>query len=149
MPKVIALICTYLSSAMGKDPRRKRLSYRGATRLALPTAKPTMLLPTIMPRTDNVKACHSAPTTKRASAARMAFFLPHLSAATPASGLAIRAKRLVQEVMRLLSNVLRGRFERSSPTETRVEDMTPVLRPRIRERQASRFGRRLGVSTHS
>lgn len=43
------------------------------------------------------------------------------------SGEARRAKKEVQEVMRLLSKVERGREERSEPTDTRVEDMTPVL----------------------
>ena len=103
------------------------LSYKGATRLAPPIASPTILLPTIMPRTDKVMACHAAPSTNNTSAATMAFFLPHLSAARPARGLAIRAKRLVQDVIKLLSSVLNGRWDRSSPTETRVEDMTPVL----------------------
>lgn len=41
-------------------------------------------------------------------------------------GLAIRAPRLVQEVMRPMSRVVRG-WPRSEPTETRVDDMTPVL----------------------
>ena len=41
-------------------------------------------------------------------------------------GLAIRAPRLVQEVMRPMSRVVRG-WPRSEPMETRVDDMTPVL----------------------
>ena len=54
--------------------------------------------------------------------------LPNLSAKEPATGLATRAKRLVQDVTRLLSSVERGRFERSEPIDTSVEDITPVLR---------------------
>ena len=52
---------------------------------------------------------------------------PNLSAKIPVMGLAIKAPRLVQDVMRLLSSVVRG-CPRSVPMETRVEDMTPVLR---------------------
>ena len=44
----------------------------------------------------------------------------------PVTGLAIRAPRLVQEVMRPMSSVVRG-WPRSEPMETRVDDMTPVL----------------------
>ena len=117
----------YLFPVSGRAILESNLSYKGATRLAPPIASPTILLPTIIPRTDDVTACHAAPSTNKASAATIAFFLPHLSAARPARGLAIRAKRLVQDVMRLLSTVLKGRWERSSPTETRVEDITPVL----------------------
>jgi hypothetical protein len=42
-------------------------------------------------------------------------------------GLAINANRLVHDVIRLLSSVVNGRFERSVPTVTKVEEMTPVL----------------------
>jgi hypothetical protein len=42
-------------------------------------------------------------------------------------GLAINANRLVHDVIRLLSRVVNGRFERSVPTVTKVEEMTPVL----------------------
>jgi hypothetical protein len=45
----------------------------------------------------------------------------------PASGLAMRAKRLVHDVIKLLSTVVRGRFERSESIDTSVDDMTPVL----------------------
>lgn len=62
----------------------------------------------------------------RMSATKMTLFRPHLSASTLASGLANRANRLVQEVMRLLSSVVSG-CDRSVPTETRVEEITPVL----------------------
>ena len=44
----------------------------------------------------------------------------------PVTGLAIRPPRLVQEVMRPMSSVVRG-WPRSEPMETRVDDMTPVL----------------------
>ena len=44
----------------------------------------------------------------------------------PVTGLAIRAPRLVQEVMRPISRVVRG-WPRSEPMETRVDDITPVL----------------------
>jgi hypothetical protein len=100
--------------------------YRGTTRLAPPTANPTTLLPTIMPHTLVVHACHTAPATKRISAARMARFRPSLSASTPVKGLAMSAKREVHEVIRLLSRVERVCFDRSDPIETRVAEMTPV-----------------------
>lgn len=66
---------------------------------------------------------------KRISAARIMTLRPSLSASMPVSGEAMSAKKDVHEVMRLLSSVVRGREERSEPMETRVEDMTPVLRP--------------------
>lgn len=37
------------------------------------------------------------------------------------------ANRLVQDVIRLLSTVVRVRFERSEPIDTSVEEITPVL----------------------
>lgn len=103
------------------------ITYKGVTRLAPPTAKPTALRPAIIPHTLPVTACHNAPTAKRASATRITFLRPSLSARTPARGLAIRANRLVQDVIRLLSRVVRGRLERSEPIETSVEEITPVL----------------------
>lgn len=104
-----------------------RLTYSGTTRLAPPTASPTILRPTTIPVTFAAKACHNAPIMNATSAARIILLRPSLSANTPATGLAIRAKRLVQEVMRLLSSVVSSR-ERSKPIDTRVEEMTPVLR---------------------
>lgn len=43
------------------------------------------------------------------------------------NGLATSANKLVQEVIRLSSRVVKGRFERSVPIVTSVEEMTPVL----------------------
>ena len=57
----------------------------------------------------------------------MTFRRPKESARMPVRGDATRAKKEVQEVIRDLSRVVRGREERSEPTEIRVEDMTPVL----------------------
>lgn len=101
-------------------------TYSGTTKLAPPMARPTILLPAIIPDTLVVIACHSAPMTNKTSATTTTLFRPRLSARIPATGLATSAKRLVQEVMRLLSRVVNGR-ERSAPMETRVEEMTPVL----------------------
>lgn len=39
----------------------------------------------------------------------------------------MRANKLVEDVIRLLSKVVSWRLERSVPIETSVEDMTPVL----------------------
>lgn len=86
-----------------------------------------MLLPAIMPHTALVTACIKAPRVKSTSATRMTFLRPNLSARIPASGLAIRANRLVQDVTRLLSNVVRRWLERSDPIDTKVAEMTPVL----------------------
>ncbi len=61
------------------------------------------------------------------SANRITCFRPSLSASTPASGLAISAKRLVEDVIKLLSSVDSG-WDRSEPMDTRVDDITPVLR---------------------
>lgn len=85
-----------------------------------------MLLPIIMPITAVEAACHNAPMMKRISAIKITFLRPNLSANTPAAGLANKAHRLVQDVMRLLSRVVKG-CERSSPIDTRVDDITPVL----------------------
>ena len=56
----------------------------------------------------------------------MMFFLPTVSARLPAIGLATRAKKLVEDVMKPLSRLDRCREERSVPMETRVLEMTPV-----------------------
>jgi hypothetical protein len=52
---------------------------------------------------------------------------PKESARIPVRGDATRAKKDVQDVIRDLSSVVRGWEERSEPTETKVEEMTPVL----------------------
>lgn len=102
-------------------------TYSGVTKLAPPIASPTMLRPAIIPHTVFVTACNSAPRAKRTSATRITFLRPSLSASAPATGLATRANKLVQDVIRLLSRVDRVRFERSEPIDTRVDEMTPVL----------------------
>jgi hypothetical protein len=61
------------------------------------------------------------------SATRMTLRRPKESARIPVRGEATRAKKDVQDVIRDLSRVVRGREERSEPTEIRVDDMTPVL----------------------
>jgi hypothetical protein len=86
-----------------------------------------MLLPSIIPHTSFVTACVNAPTVNKMSATRITLLRPSLSARIPASGLATKAKRLVQEVIRLLSKVVSERFDRSEPIDTRVEEITPVL----------------------
>ena len=75
---------------------------------------------------------------KRRSATRMRAFLPNLSANRPVIGLARRALRLVHDVMRLLSSVVKG-WPRSRLMDTRVEEITPVLEilqsiPKVRGR---------------
>ena len=64
-------------------------------------------------------------------------------------GDASSAKKDVHDVMRLLSNVVRGRDERSEPMDMSVEDITPVLewyvshlarlQLRIRDRESRRM----------
>lgn len=105
----------------------EKLTYNGVTKLVPPIAKPTMPRPATIPHTVFVTACNNAPRTKRTSATRITLRRPSLSASTPATGLAIRANKLVEDVMMLLSKVVRGRLERSEPIDTRVDDMTPVL----------------------
>jgi hypothetical protein len=102
-------------------------TYNGVTALALPTARPTILRPRIMPQIWFVKAWTKAPRANNASAPSITFRRPNLSASTPVQGLAINANRLVHDVIRLLSRVVKGRLERSVPTVTKVEEMTPVL----------------------
>lgn len=102
-------------------------TYNGVTALALPTARPTILRPRIIPQTWLVEAWTKAPRANKASAPSITFRRPSLSASTPVKGLAINANRLVHDVIRLLSSVVNGRFERSVPTVTKVEEMTPVL----------------------
>ena len=101
-------------------------TYSGTTKLAAPMANPTKLLPTIMPATVVANACHNAPRINRTSATRIIHHRPNLSAKMPAIRLATKAAKLVHEVMRLLSRVVSG-CVRSVSTETRVEDITPVL----------------------
>lgn len=61
-------------------------------------------------------------------ATRMTRLRPSVSAREPVQGEARRAQKEVAEVIRDLSSVVRRRPERSVWIETRVEDMTPVLK---------------------
>jgi hypothetical protein len=63
---------------------------------------------------------------KRISATRMTLLRPSLSARRPLAGDINKAKSDVQAVMRDLSTVDRGRFEREVPMEMRVAEITPV-----------------------
>jgi hypothetical protein len=101
--------------------------YIGTTKLALPTAAPTTLLPTIMPHTVVENACIRAPATKRISAVSMTLRRPRASARIPVSGEARSAKKEVDDVIRDLSRVVSGRWDREVFIEINVEDITPVL----------------------
>ena len=68
--------------------------------------KPTMLLPTTMSDTGVMTDLHKAPVMKRTSAINKIGLRPILSANSAARGLAIRALRLLQEVIKLLSRVV-------------------------------------------
>jgi hypothetical protein len=85
------------------------LMYMGTTKLALPTAAPTTLLPMIMPHTVVEKACIRAPATNRISAMRIILLRPNASARTPVSGEASSAKNEVDDVIKDLSSVVSGR----------------------------------------
>lgn len=61
-----------------------------------------------------------------ASAIKTTGFLPRESARRPVSGEAMRANNEVHDVIMLLSQVVRGRDERSELMETRVDEITPV-----------------------
>lgn len=100
--------------------------YSGTTKLAAPTAIPTILLPTTITQTVEHAACTPAPRTNSTSATSITLFLPRLSARTDENGEIKSAKREVEAVMSDLSRELSGRLERDSPRETRVDDMTPV-----------------------
>jgi hypothetical protein len=103
------------------------LMYMGTTKLALPTAAPTTLLPTIMPDTVDENACIRAPATNRMSAIRMILRRPSVSARTPVRGDAKSAKKEVDDVINDLSRVVRGRLERDVLMDIKVEEITPVL----------------------
>jgi hypothetical protein len=85
------------------------LMYMGTTKLALPTAAPTTLLPMIMPHTVCEKACIRAPATNKMSAINMILLRPSASARTPVSGEARSAKNDVDDVIKDLSSVVSGR----------------------------------------
>src|SRR5271170_5225892 len=93
--------------------------YNGTIGLAPPIARPTKPRPSIISHTELATACHNAPAVNNTSANSMTILRPNLSAKTPEIGLAIKAKRLVADVMRLLSKVVSSREERSVPMETR------------------------------
>jgi hypothetical protein len=103
------------------------LMYIGTTKLALPTAAPTTLLPIIMPHIVVEKACIRAPATNRMSAIRMMLRRPSASASTPVRGDARSAKKEVDDVIRDLSRVVRGRLDSDVLIDIKVEDITPVL----------------------
>ena len=103
--------------------------YKGTTNDALPTAAPTMDRPAIIPSTVLVHACNSAPSMKSISATRITVLRPYVSARIPVKGDARSAKNEVQDVIKLLSRVVRGREERSVFIDMSVEEITPVLRP--------------------
>ena len=64
--------------------------------------------------------------TNRISASSIITFLPYLSASRPVMGLAIKAPRLVHDVIKDLSMLSNGR-PKSLLIETRVDEITPVL----------------------
>ena len=80
-----------------------------------------------MPPTLLVHACNRAPSINRMSATRITVLRPYASARIPVRGEARSAKNEVQDVIKLLSRVVRGREERSVFMDMRVEDITPVL----------------------
>ena len=121
-------LCPLQRCAPGSKPAHGQAStYIGTSRLAPPTARPTTLRPTIIPATDEVMACHKAPPMNKMSATKTTRFRPIRSANTPAAGLATRAPKLVQEAMKLISRIVRE-CPRSLPMETKVEEITPVLK---------------------
>jgi hypothetical protein len=97
------------------------------TKLALPTANPTTLLPRIMSATVDERAWIRAPRMKRRDARRIMGRRPRASLRRPEGADARSAKSEVEDVMRDLETVVRGAEERSLPMETRVEEITPVL----------------------
>lgn len=103
------------------------LMYIGTTKLALPTAAPTILLPSIMPHTVVENACINAPATNRTSAIKMMLRRPSASASIPVSGDASSAKNEVDDVISDLSSVVSGRWDSDVPMDIRVEEITPVL----------------------
>ena len=109
----------------------KQATYIGDTKLDAPTARPTILLPTIIPQTSEVTACHREPMINRTSAIRITRLRPNLSPKIPPNGLATSANKLVLDVIRLLSSVVRLRSERSEPMATNVDEITPVLGYRV------------------
>lgn len=125
-PPVIKRLDT-VTSRPRKALGASSLMYIGTTKLALPTAAPTTLRPTIIPDTVVEKACISAPATKSMSAMRMILRRPSASARMPVSGEASSAKKDVDDVMRDLSSVVSGRCDKDELIEIKVEDITPVL----------------------
>lgn len=73
-----------------------------------------------------------APTVKRMAGTSMTDFLPNRSANNPVEGAEIKASSEVMAVTRALSGVVRGRFDKSDPMDTRVLEMTPVSNPNKR-----------------
>ena len=63
----------------------------------------------------------------RTSAIKMTRLRPNLSPSIPPNGLATSANKLVLDVIKLLSSVVRLRWERSVPMATSVDEITPVL----------------------
>jgi hypothetical protein len=103
--------------------------YSGVRPLAAPIPSPTMARPSTMTGTVPATASMRAPATKSTSERRMTGLRPSASASRPERGDATRAPTDVMEVIRLLSSVDNGALERSLWIETRVDDMTPVLKP--------------------
>lgn len=120
-----------MTVSQGFIDQSSNITYSGTIRLAAPMASPTMLRPTMIPQRLFVRACHNAAPMKRTSAAKMTFFLPILSARMPVIGLAMSAKRGVEDVIKLLFHAVNSCPERSEWIETRVEEMTPVLQHSI------------------
>jgi hypothetical protein len=133
-PTIYATTCPPVTNRLDTTTNRPRnalgassLIYMGTTKLALPTAAPTILLPAIMPGTVFENACISAPTTNNTSARKMIPLRPNASARTPVTGDASSAKNDVDDVIRLLSSVESVRCDKSELIETSVEEITPVL----------------------
>jgi len=100
--------------------------YSGTTKLAPPTAAPTMERPATMLATVVLPAWSRAPVMKSISATRMTRFRPSESARSEANGETRRANSEVHEVMMDLSSEVSALPESEVPIDTRVAEMTPV-----------------------
>lgn len=100
--------------------------YSGTTKLAPPTAAPTMERPATMLTTVVLPAWSRAPVMKRISATRMTRLRPRESASSEANGEMSRADSEVHEVMMDLSSEVSVLPESEVPIDTRVAEMTPV-----------------------
>lgn len=106
--------------------------YKGAVMEAIPTPRPTKILPIMMTNGVGARAMIKAPARNRESAIKMEGFLPNLSFIQPPNPAPTMAPATAILTIVSLSTVLFSTAVKSSRIYRSAPDMTPVSYPKRR-----------------